>query len=82
MDSFIHILFFFFAQNKGNNKNWSSCRLLSRGNWFGDSVLDDSPREATATTRGQCKLLRVEQRDFRSLWQVCTVRLLQLTTFT
>lgn len=47
-----------------------SRRLLGRGSWFGDSVLDDSPRDATASTRGPCKLLRVEQRDFRSLWQV------------
>ena len=50
--------------------NGSVQRHLSRGAWFGDSVLDDSPREATAVTRGQCKLLRVERRDFRSLWQV------------
>ncbi|KAK4022448.1 hypothetical protein OUZ56_007912 [Daphnia magna] len=47
-----------------------SRRLLGRGSWFGDSVLDDSPRDATASTRGPCKLLRVEQRDFRSLWQL------------
>lgn len=47
-----------------------SLRHLHRGSWFGDSVLDDSPREATAVTRGNCKLLRVERRDFRSLWQV------------
>ena len=50
-----------------------SRRLLGRGSWFGDSVLDDSPRDATASTRGPCKLLRVEQRDFRSLWQVLYV---------
>jgi len=41
-----------------------------RGTSFGESVLDDSPRDSTAVTRGHCKLLRVEQRDFRNLWEV------------
>lgn len=48
----------------------SSLCHLGRGASFGDSVLDDSPRDSTALTRGQCKLLRVEQRDFRLLWEV------------
>ncbi|KZS09472.1 Exchange protein directly activated by cAMP [Daphnia magna] len=56
-----------------------SRRLLGRGSWFGDSVLDDSPRDATASTRGPCKLLRVEQRDFRSLWQKHQDELIQLS---
>lgn len=54
----------------GGGSGGVSLRHLHRGSWFGDSVLDDSPREATAVTRGNCKLLRVERRDFRSLWQV------------
>jgi CRP-like cAMP-binding protein len=80
------LFFLFYWQHSSNNgpspsSSSSSCspltaaatysrRLLGRGSWFGDSVLDDSPRDATASTRGPCKLLRVEQRDFRSLWQV------------
>ena len=54
---------FFFLQH-------SSLCHLGRGVSFGDSVLDDSPRDSTALTRGRCRLLRVEQRDFRPLWEV------------
>ncbi|XP_021949449.1 rap guanine nucleotide exchange factor 4 isoform X3 [Folsomia candida] len=44
-------------------------RSLGMGSFFGESILDDSPRENTIVTREPCQLLRVEQRDFRALWQ-------------
>lgn len=49
------------------------CRSLGMGSFFGESILDDSPRENTIVTREPCQLLRVEQRDFRALWQVIQV---------
>ncbi|XP_049779641.1 rap guanine nucleotide exchange factor 4-like [Schistocerca cancellata] len=39
------------------------------GATFGESVLWDAPREATVVTRSTCELLRVEQRDFRLIWE-------------
>jgi len=48
-------------------------RSLGMGSFFGESILDDSPRENTIVTREPCQLLRVEQRDFRALWQVRTL---------
>ncbi|XP_060944143.1 rap guanine nucleotide exchange factor 4 [Limanda limanda] len=42
---------------------------LGTGTAFGESVLDNSPRHATIVTRELSELLRIEQREFRSLWQ-------------
>ncbi|XP_035031548.2 rap guanine nucleotide exchange factor 4 isoform X2 [Hippoglossus stenolepis] len=42
---------------------------LGTGTAFGESVLDNSPRHATIVTREISELLRIEQREFRSLWQ-------------
>ncbi|XP_014674517.1 PREDICTED: rap guanine nucleotide exchange factor 4-like [Priapulus caudatus] len=36
---------------------------------FGESVLDNSPRHATVVTSDYCELLRVEEKDFRLLWE-------------
>ncbi|CAG7730757.1 unnamed protein product, partial [Allacma fusca] len=44
-------------------------RSLGMGSFFGESILDDSPRENTIVTREPCQLLRVEQRDFKNLMQ-------------
>ncbi|XP_069389568.1 rap guanine nucleotide exchange factor 4 isoform X2 [Paralichthys olivaceus] len=42
---------------------------LGTGTAFGESVLDNTPRHATIVTREFSELLRIEQREFRSLWQ-------------
>nr|CAD7591360.1 unnamed protein product [Timema genevievae] len=43
---------------------------LSVGATFGESVLHDLPREGTVVTRSTCELLRVDQSDFKLIWEV------------
>lgn len=43
---------------------------LGIGTAFGESILDNTPRHATIVTREFSELLRIEQKDFRSLWEV------------
>lgn len=43
---------------------------LGVGATFGESILHDLPRESTVVTQANCELLRVEQRDFRMIWEV------------
>lgn len=43
---------------------------LGTGTAFGESILDNTPRHATIVTREFSELLRIEQREFRSLWEV------------
>lgn len=43
---------------------------LGTGTAFGESILDNTPRHATIVTREFTELLRIEQREFRSLWEV------------
>uniref|UniRef100_A0A665WWY1 Rap guanine nucleotide exchange factor 4 n=1 Tax=Echeneis naucrates TaxID=173247 RepID=A0A665WWY1_ECHNA len=42
---------------------------LGTGTAFGESILDNTPRHATIVTREISELLRIEQREFRSLWE-------------
>uniref|UniRef100_A0A8C4IWY5 Rap guanine nucleotide exchange factor 4a n=1 Tax=Dicentrarchus labrax TaxID=13489 RepID=A0A8C4IWY5_DICLA len=42
---------------------------LGTGTAFGESILDNTPRHATIVTRESSELLRIEQREFRSLWE-------------
>ncbi|KAM9341980.1 rap guanine nucleotide exchange factor 4 isoform 2-T2 [Pholidichthys leucotaenia] len=42
---------------------------LGTGTAFGESILDNTPRHATIVTREFTELLRIEQREFRSLWE-------------
>ncbi|XP_069971785.1 uncharacterized protein, partial [Penaeus vannamei] len=42
---------------------------MGAGMTFGESVINDVPRKSTVITKENCELLRVEQRDFRHLWQ-------------
>lgn len=37
---------------------------------FGESILDDTPRSSTVVTKERCELLRVEQKDLKTLWEV------------
>jgi Rap guanine nucleotide exchange factor 4 len=43
---------------------------LGIGTAFGESILNDTPRHSTVVTREYCELLRVEQKDFKILWEV------------
>lgn len=43
---------------------------LGIGTAFGESILNDSPRHATIVTSGYCELLRIEQKDFKIIWEV------------
>ncbi|XP_070499375.1 rap guanine nucleotide exchange factor 4 isoform X2 [Chironomus tepperi] len=42
---------------------------LGVGATFGESVLTDLPRDSTVVTKTTCELLRVEQQDFRLIWE-------------
>uniref|UniRef100_A0A8C3GA37 Rap guanine nucleotide exchange factor 4 n=1 Tax=Cyclopterus lumpus TaxID=8103 RepID=A0A8C3GA37_CYCLU len=42
---------------------------LGTGTAFGESILDNTPRHATIVTQEFSELLRIEQREFRSLWE-------------
>ncbi|KAK9969807.1 hypothetical protein ABG768_027954 [Culter alburnus] len=42
---------------------------LGIGTAFGESILDNTPRHATIVTREFSELLRIEQREFRTLWE-------------
>ncbi len=46
---------------------------LGIGTAFGESILNDTPRHATVVTSGHCELLRIEQKDFKILWDVSGV---------
>ncbi|KAA8588140.1 hypothetical protein FQN60_001334 [Etheostoma spectabile] len=43
---------------------------LGTGTAFGESILNNTPRHATIVTREFSELLRIEQREFRSLWEL------------
>lgn len=45
---------------------------LGVGATFGESILHDLPRDSTVVTQSTCELLRVEQHDFRIIWEVGT----------
>lgn len=45
---------------------------LGIGTAFGESILDNTPRHATIVSRETSELLRIEQREFKSLWEVRT----------
>jgi len=49
---------------------------LGIGTAFGESILNDTPRHSTVVTREYCELLRVEQKDFKILWEVRMIGLL------
>ncbi|XP_035223559.1 rap guanine nucleotide exchange factor 4-like, partial [Stegodyphus dumicola] len=42
---------------------------LGIGTAFGESILDNSPHSATVVTNEHCELLRIEQRDFKAIWE-------------
>ena len=46
---------------------------LEAGAAFGESILYDTPRNATVITSSIVMLLRVEQKDFKILWEVSSL---------
>ncbi|XP_033639246.1 rap guanine nucleotide exchange factor 4-like isoform X4 [Asterias rubens] len=53
----------------GNTKEAVTICTLGVGTAFGESVLNDSPRHATVVTSEFCELLRIEQKDFKTIWE-------------
>lgn len=47
---------------------------LGVGATFGESILHDLPRDSTVVTKTTCELLRVEQQDFRLIWEVSKLK--------
>ncbi|ETN61687.1 epac [Anopheles darlingi] len=48
---------------------------LGVGATFGESILHDLPRDSTVVTKTTCELLRVEQQDFRLIFECELARL-------
>ncbi|XP_070564764.1 rap guanine nucleotide exchange factor 4-like isoform X2 [Ptychodera flava] len=53
----------------GDPKDAVTICTLGVGTAFGESVLTDTPRHATVITTEYCEFLRIEQKDFKSLWE-------------
>lgn len=53
-----------------NLKDAVTICTLGIGTAFGESILDNTPRHATIVTREYSELLRIEQKDFKALWEV------------
>lgn len=56
------------AANPDSNTQVTLCNL-GVGATFGESILHDMPRDCTVVTKTSCELLRVEQADFRLIWE-------------
>uniref|UniRef100_A0AAY4EU78 Rap guanine nucleotide exchange factor 4 n=1 Tax=Denticeps clupeoides TaxID=299321 RepID=A0AAY4EU78_9TELE len=52
-----------------NHQDAVTICTLGVGTAFGESILDNTPRHATIVTREISELLRIEQREFRSMWE-------------
>ncbi|XP_044130124.1 rap guanine nucleotide exchange factor 4-like [Bufo gargarizans] len=48
---------------------------LGVGTAFGESILDNTPRHATIVTREYSELLRIEQKEFKALWELYTEKM-------
>lgn len=59
-----NVSFFFYS------KDAVTICTLGIGTAFGESILDNTPRHATIVTREYSELLRIEQKDFKALWEV------------
>ncbi|XP_071484074.1 rap guanine nucleotide exchange factor 4-like [Diadema antillarum] len=56
-----------------NDKEAATVCKLGPGAMFGESVLDDTPHQATVVTKEPCELIRIEQQDLRHLWETATL---------
>ncbi|XP_036400905.1 rap guanine nucleotide exchange factor 4 isoform X1 [Megalops cyprinoides] len=52
-----------------NHQDAVTICTLGIGTAFGESILDNTPRHATIVTREYSELLRIEQKEFKSLWE-------------
>ncbi|XP_066497445.1 rap guanine nucleotide exchange factor 4 isoform X2 [Hoplias malabaricus] len=52
-----------------NHQDAVTICTLGIGTAFGESILDNTPRHATIVTREFSELLRIEQKEFRILWE-------------
>lgn len=62
---FVFLIFLLFLQDA------VTICTLGVGTAFGESILDNTPRHATIVSRENSELLRIEQREFKTLWEVC-----------
>ncbi|XP_064648532.1 rap guanine nucleotide exchange factor 4-like [Lineus longissimus] len=53
----------------GNVEDAYTLCTLGIGTSFGESILNNTPRNATVITQDYCELLRIERRDFKVLWE-------------
>ena len=67
----------FFAMEKMFQDAITLC-TLGPGTSFGESVLTNRPRHSTVITRDYTELIRVEQKDFKILWEVKFIVLEQI----
>ncbi|XP_055606465.1 rap guanine nucleotide exchange factor 4 isoform X3 [Uranotaenia lowii] len=56
------------AESKDSKLSVTLCNL-GVGATFGESILHDLPRDSTVVTKTTCELLRVEQEDFRLIYE-------------
>ncbi|XP_038859184.1 rap guanine nucleotide exchange factor 4-like [Salvelinus namaycush] len=52
-----------------NHQDAVTICTLGIGTAFGESILDNTPRHTTIVSRETSELLRIEQREFKSLWE-------------
>uniref|UniRef100_A0AAY4ESN0 Rap guanine nucleotide exchange factor 4 n=1 Tax=Denticeps clupeoides TaxID=299321 RepID=A0AAY4ESN0_9TELE len=52
-----------------NHQDAVTICTLGTGTAFGESILDNTPRHATIVSRENSELLRIEQREFKTLWE-------------
>uniref|UniRef100_A0A803THE4 Rap guanine nucleotide exchange factor 4 n=1 Tax=Anolis carolinensis TaxID=28377 RepID=A0A803THE4_ANOCA len=57
------------VSDTSNHQDAVTICTLGIGTAFGESILDNTPRHATIVTRENSELLRIEQKDFKALWE-------------
>ncbi|XP_071667187.1 rap guanine nucleotide exchange factor 4 isoform X2 [Patagioenas fasciata] len=57
------------VSDTSNHQDAVTICTLGVGTAFGESILDNTPRHATIVTREYSELLRIEQKDFKALWE-------------
>ncbi|XP_064307678.1 rap guanine nucleotide exchange factor 4 isoform X2 [Phalacrocorax carbo] len=57
------------VSDTSNHQDAVTICTLGIGTAFGESILDNTPRHATIVTREFSELLRIEQKDFKALWE-------------
>uniref|UniRef100_A0A8C0FS53 Rap guanine nucleotide exchange factor 4 n=1 Tax=Bubo bubo TaxID=30461 RepID=A0A8C0FS53_BUBBB len=57
------------VSDTSNHQDAVTICTLGIGTAFGESILDNTPRHATIVTREYSELLRIEQKDFKALWE-------------